>query len=721
MDHNELEIGIEEKRLEETIVLAKKQLKRAKEARENGKEAVIAAKQELRENTQHSVGGLWGNDGFEDFVALSQYVNPVMNKLAEVEVTENKIAVLEELIKSPYFARIDFKFDDEDGDDFEKIYIGRASLTDDDSYDTLVYDWRSPISVIFYRFGVGRAFYDAPGGRIEGEVSLKRQYEIENGKLEYFFDADVQVMDEFLRKMLSQNTSPKMKTIVETIQKEQDTVIRNMENDLLMVKGVAGSGKTSIALHRAAYLMYQGLSEKLSVNNIIVISPNTLFEEYISTVLPQLGEENVISLVFEEIIMKILENKKMQTRNQFLEKLITDHKFKEIMKNSIEFKTSPVFLEILNRFISDLPKRWIKFKDLYSGDELILSKEELRKKVISGRNETPLGTKLKMLEDFVLESAKEVGNGPSVKAIKNEIQTFTEINVEEFYKEFIHDRDSFYTLSEGLSLPPCIDEILNFTEENLQSDRLYYDDASVLAFLKIKISGNKEFRGIKQVVIDEAQDYYPLHYEIFNLLFFNAKYTILGDINQTLEKSENISLYEEIGRILNKKKSLVVTMNKSFRCTNELLNYSRRFIDMEMEIKSFNRQGDPPNIYSSQTQEEWADLIVSEIDLSLKKGYGSVGLICKTERNVYILFDALKEKIDISVIKNNGKSTALHGAFIIPVYMSKGLEFDSVLICDASDENYSSEDERKLLYIASTRALHRLNFFSLGQISRFIK
>ena len=190
------------------------------------------------------------------------------------------------MIKSPYFARIDFKFDDED--EFEKIYIGRSSLRKNSYQEMYVYDWRSPIASVFYRFMTGEAFYDAPCGRVTGELNLKRQYEIKNGTLEYFFDSDVQIVDEFLRQLLSQNTTAKMKAIVETIQHEQDVVIRDMENDLLMVQGVAGSGKTSIALHRAAYLMYQGLQTKLSANNIMIISPNSIFEQYISNVLPEL-------------------------------------------------------------------------------------------------------------------------------------------------------------------------------------------------------------------------------------------------------------------------------------------------------------------------------------------------------------------------------------------------------------------------------------------------
>lgn len=721
MKDNQSELIFENERLEEIISIGIKQLNQERQNNEKNKLDIISAKKELRENTAHSISGLWGSDGFEALADLSQYSNPVMEKMASFEATENKIAILENLIKSPYFARIDFKFDDED--DFEKIYIGRSSLMEGISCKIHVYDWRSPIASIFYRFVMGEAYYDAPCGRITGELNLKRQYEINNGILEYFFDADIQIVDEFLRKLLSKNTSSKMKTIVETIQKEQDIVIRDMENDLMMVQGVAGSGKTSIALHRVAYLMYQGLTSKLSANNIIIISPNSLFEQYISNVLPELGEDNVVSLVFEEIIEDVVKNVHIQSKNQFLEALITSTQYGDIIKNSIELKTSHQFMEILIRFINDLPNNWIKFNDIYYNDKFIVSKEILKNKVLSGRKETPLGLKLNQLEEFIFELIQEQkkNHKGSIEnfILKNEIQKFTQINVVDIYRKLFGDKEYFYSLAKGINLPYNMEEIFEFTQENLNSDILYHDDAIVLTFLNLKINGTNEYKNIKQVVIDEAQDYYPLQYEIFKLLFSNSKYTILGDINQTLEKREDLYLYEQIEQILKKKKASLVTMDKSFRCTNEILNFSSKFINYGVDIKSFNRSGDEPKIYVADNQKSLNNMIISEIKHCLKSGYQSIGLICKTEKNASFMFECLKDKIDLTLIKNNGAS-GLDGVFVIPVYMSKGLEFDSVLICDADIENYNSEDDKKLLYIGCTRALHRLNLFCKGKISLFL-
>lgn len=720
MGNNQTEKAFEEKRLAQTISLAEEQLKQAKEAADKKKSEIIEAKKDVRENTEHGITSLYTSDGFEALVELSQYINPVTDKIIDYEEEEHKILLLEKMIKSPYFARIDFKFDDED--EFEKIYIGRSSLRKNSYQEMYVYDWRSPIASVFYRFMTGEAFYDAPCGRVTGELNLKRQYEIKNGILEYFFDSDVQIVDEFLRQLLSQNTTAKMKAIVETIQHEQDVVIRDMENDLLMVQGVAGSGKTSIALHRAAYLMYQGLQTKLSANNIMIISPNSIFEQYISNVLPELGEDNVISSVFEDILSELLNGRKIQSRNDFLENLIVNSKYKEISRNSIEFKTSSFFREILDQFLIDIPRQWIEFEDVYYEGKCVVSRQILKDKIL-GRTETPLGIKLEQLEDYILEQIFGTGKGRGHKEeknlIKQEIQKFIKIDIVELYKILFSNEAYFYSLLQNSNPSQNIKNIWKYTKENLEADSLYYDDAIAIAYLYLKIYGTNKYKNIKQVVIDEAQDYYPLQYEIFNFLFSNAKFTILGDMKQTLAKKEDISFYEQIQKILNKKKSSLIMLDKSFRCTNEILNFSLKFIEQSSQIKSFNRNGDSPKVYIADNSEIFIDEIVKEINLCQEKGFQSICLICKTEKNSIYLFNKIKHKLDIQLIKN-GSVSDLQGVFILPVYMSKGLEFDAVLICDADSQNYHDEDDKNLLYVACTRALHKLSLFCENEVSPLI-
>lgn len=747
LENEQLEQEFEIERLNQTILLAKEQLSKVKLSSQEKKANIISSKKGTSEDNTRSISNLWMMQNFHDLVELSQNVNSISDKISEYEMDAKKILLLERMIKTPYFARIDFKFDDED--EFEKIYIGMSSLIDDKSHDMYVYDWRSPIASIFYRFGTGKAFYDAPGGRITGEINLKRQYEIKNGKLEYFFDADIEIIDEFLRKLLSQNASSKMKSIVETIQREQDIIIRDMEKDLIMVQGVAGSGKTSVALHRAAYLMYHGLSSRLYSSNIVIISPNTLFERYISNVLPELGENNVNSVKFEDIIRTSTKNENIQTKNQLLESLLSSNNsdYTNIKKSSMEFKGSRQFIEILKRFIEDIPNNWIEFRDVYYDGKILAKRELMKTKILNDKNISFLSMRLKNLEHFILESVHEqrknrINNlkGLVAKNSKHmfeveeaarmlsiyestnlikKIRQFTQLNILNLYKKLFNNKKYFYKLAKGIELPNCIDKIIDFTDESLNRDYLQYDDALALTFLHLKMYACTDYNDIKQVVIDEAQDYYPIHFEILNLLFpKSSRYTVLGDINQTIGKQENLLLYEQISRILNKKNSTLITMEKSFRCTNEILEYSTKFLDKDSKINSFSRKGDKPAVYTAHSTNAIDDMIISEINTCKEKNYQSVALICKTGKDALLLYERLKSKANIKLIDEDKED--LNGTFIIPIYMSKGLEFDAVLICDADDGHYRGDEDKKLLYIASTRALHRLNLFYTGKISNLL-
>ncbi len=746
MENNQFEWDFEKRRLEQTISIAREQLSALRLSSEENKTEILALKKELREDTVHSISNLWSLENFYELVELNQYANPVSDKISEYEMQANKILVLERMLASPYFARIDFKFDGED--DFENIYIGMSSLMEDKSHEMYVYDWRSPIASVFYRFGTGKAFYEAPAGKLSGEVALKRQYEIKKGKLEYFFDADIQIMDEFLRKLLSQNASSRMKTIVETIQRDQDVIIRDMETELMMVQGAAGSGKTSVALHRAAYLMYQGLAARLAFNNIIIISPNTLFEQYISNVLPELGEKNVNSVIFEEILQTVLQKEHIQTRNQLLEGILSsnDKKYGTLAKNSMEFKGSGQFAEILRRYIEDIPKRWIDFRDIYYDGKHLMNRQALKSEILTGNKGSRLGLRLKQLEHSIFEAVHEQHANRMTKlksfvskhmaqsyeigeiarmlsiyestALMKEIRKFTVLNCFELYRKLFHNKAYFYRLAKGVELPDCIEAIIDYTRVNLDRDYLQYEDALGLAFLHLNVQDftSPDYQDIKQVVIDEAQDYYPMHFEILNLLFAKARYTVLGDINQTIEKQEDLSLYEQFVRILNKKNSTLITMDKSFRCTSEILEFSSKFLDQGFKLNSFSRKGDTPEIYTAKDVPALDAMIVSEITACREKDYGSIGLICKTEKDAASLYERLKDRFDIQLIKSDGKAD-LRGIFIIPVYLSKGLEFDAVLICDADKGHYSNAVDKKLLYISCTRALHRLSLFYTGAAS----
>lgn len=282
------EMEAERARLARTLVIVREQLQALERAEAGQNAALSEARRELRDQAEQRFVNLWSADGFEALANLNQYAQAIAVEEKTRAMGARRAQALRGMLDAPYFARVDFTFDD--GGDTERVYIGRVTLRDEGERDIVVHDWRAPIASVFYRFGVGQAQYDAPGGVISGTMTRKRQYEIRRGQLEYYFDADAYVQDQFLREMLSQNASPRMRAIVETIQRDQDEAIRDARHDLLMVQGVAGSGKSSIALHRVAYLMYQGGEAALSAGDILILSPNALFERYIQRVLPELGE-----------------------------------------------------------------------------------------------------------------------------------------------------------------------------------------------------------------------------------------------------------------------------------------------------------------------------------------------------------------------------------------------------------------------------------------------
>ena len=639
----DLEHWFETEHLSNTLTIVQEQIDSLKQKAETVSANIMTAKQEMFEHTSHSIGNLWGSEAFEQLAELSQYTTQISQTIDNYETIMLQVVKLEKMLLSPYFARIDFQFPTKD--EPQKIYIGRSTLKQ--GRQIMVFDWRAPVSSVFYRFGLGEAFYEAPVGKVSGTVSLKRQYEIKEGELKYFFDADIEILDQYLRQMLSQNTTPQMKSIVETIQREQDIVIRDLSHDLLIVQGAAGSGKTSIALHRVGYLMYSGMAQALSRQSIIIISPHEVFEKYISNVLPELGEENIQSVLMDEIHSLILDRSDIQTRYQLLESLMTGpREWAAVMRSCLKFKGSAVFKQLLDR----LPLPGSALKDIFYE-----------------------------------------------------------------YMRLFTDRSYFHRMAGDLTLPDDIEDILQITKKQLGSVGISFDDATALTYLSLKRNGYEDYYRIRQVIIDEAQDYYPLQFEIFRRLFPNAQYTILGDINQTIEKPEEMSFYQEVLDIFKKQRSAMVTLAKSYRCSNEIISFCANIIGDKIE--SFGRQGVEPKIYRQDSEGDTKP-IIKAIAEAKAAGYQSIGILCKSDRDTKLLYHALSDQT-VNLI-SNGDHAKLTGTLILPIYLSKGLEFDVVLIWGADHKNYHSEHDRSLLFIGCTRALHRLNLFYAGEISAWL-
>ena len=741
-DQYQQELLKEKEYLKYTLNLIQDELEKETHSLSNRKEELLETRKEMWDNTAHS------SEDFEKLTEMNQYLSLLTNQTASYERAYKQKEKYEKMLVSPYFGRFDFV--EEEFGEKEKIYIGLHHMMDSKTLDIIVYDWRSPIASIFYQYELGNASYKAPMGEIKGEVLLKRQYKIQKGELKYFFDCSIKINDEILQQALSGHSSTKMKHIVQTIQKEQDAIIRDTENSVLIVQGVAGSGKTSIALHRIAFLLYHSINEKLTSSNILIISPNTVFSKYIANVLPELGEENVAEITFDDLVDQIISHN-IQTQKRFsqLEKMIShqDSTEAQIKKASIDFKESKTFIEILNRLIQYYERKEIQFEDIYYEGVVVETKDMIRNQFLQDKIGMPIARRLKRIEGMILDKIQPLekqrvrkiekiverrGQYPfeiepysrllaskKSKVFLKKIRLFTEINYIDVYYRLFAKRDLLFNLAEGLDLPKNIEEIIEMTKKNLDSGYVPYEDCTPLMFLKLKLEGSDFFPQIKQVVVDEAQDYSPLHYEVFNMLFPTAKFTILGDVSQSIEKEVNTSLYDEVIQILDRPQSIQLRLDKSYRSSYEISSFAKKVLNLENDFISFERYEENPLVIKKEKLSQINEAIIKATKDLTHKGQESIAILCKTAKEAKEVYHQLKDHMKVKLIHSE-ENEIEKGIIIMPVYMAKGLEFDAVLVYNTSAERYRTSLDQKLLYIACTRALHYLALYHIEEKSRFI-
>lgn len=682
--------------------------------------------QERSESVFHN---LFAAQRFEDLLVLSEEIQSLTNEENDHQTTLKRISSLKKMLHAPYFARIDLQF--EEDEEAEEIFIGRASLWDDKKENLLIYDWRAPIASTFYRFGVGKCFYQAPAGKIECNMTLKRQYEIAKGEMLGYFDADTVIQDSFLRKLLAQNASRQMKAIVETIQKDQDTAIRDEDHDLLMVQGAAGSGKTSIAMHRVAYLMYEGLKNPLHAHNILILSPNTIFERYISQVLPELGESTVATATLEQLFEELI-GQNVESRAERWEKLNAGKDENTAYRASLSFKSSPAFFALLDRLIEEIPRKMIPYQDLYYAGQCIATRDEIRNEALKKGAGFPLAVRLKRIEDALwekvhtlhhkrleelnlrtlnIERGLEFARGYSIfecGALAKTIHSMTQIDWKSCYYQLLNDPSFLRKLGRGLELPDDL-SILSCIQPS-PDDSIPLEDAAALAYLHLRLDFHSPAGDIRQVVVDECQDYSLADYGVLNLLFPKARFTVVGDINQALDHSVTEDFYDQIAAVLGRKNPALLHLNRSFRCTENILNFSLQFLD-HVQIDSLSRPGDAPAVLPLSSLE-------NEIQSCRKKGYQSIALICKTAADAMAWEKRLPQAMGV---KRMGYDANPGDVFLVPLALSKGLEFDAVLILDCDDAHYHTQDDRRLLYVACTRALHHLSLLSSGPVTSLVR
>lgn len=628
---------------------------------------------------------LWSNKDIDPHEIRSMRES-ILNHFAIGENVIDKRRRLSKILDIPYFGRIDFQ-EKKNKSQPSPIYIGIHTFYDFHEKRSLIYDWRAPISSMFYDHELGNASYSSPIGEITGEISLKRQYRIRKGKMEYMIESSVTVHDDILQKELSSNADNKMKNIVTTIQREQNRIIRNEETPVLIIQGVAGSGKTSIALHRIAYLLYAQKGE-ISSKDILIISPNKVFADYISNVLPELGEETVPETSMEQILSTVLNNKYkyqnfFEQVTELLEKPTSD------FIERIQYKATFEFISRLDKFVLHIENNYFKATDVRLSKYITIPAGFITEQ-FKRFHRYPVRQRFETMTDYILEMMKLQYNLTTTTAEKNllkkEIKNmFSGNNDLQLYKDFF----------QWAGKPEMFKMRKNRTLE--------YADLAAIAYLHIALNGNNAQSSVKHLLIDEMQDYSPIQYKVIQKLYPCRK-TILGDASQSVNPYGS-STANRIQKVFTTGE--IMKLCKSYRSTFEITSLAQK-VQPNNELEAIMRHGEQPKILQFQNAEEEV-LGLSDLINSFKNSLNtSLGIICKTESQAKELAQKLRTYTnDISLLSNQS-SAYVKGIIITSAHMAKGLEFDEVIIPQANDKNYHSSIDKSMLYVAVTRAMHKL-------------
>lgn len=596
---------------------------------------------------------------------------------------------MEKLKESPYFARIDFAADGEEAED--TFYIGRFGFTYDN--EKLIFDWRAPIAGMFYDYDTGRAGFEAPVGWIEGELTRKRQFKIQNGIMEYAIESSTNVQDEVLQKELAHTSDEKMKSIISTIQREQNVIIRNEKADTLIIQGVAGSGKTSIALHRIAFLLYR-FKNQITAEDVTIISPNKVFADYISGVIPELGEEPICELSLKDVA------------DNALKEIIAFEPEKNPLENEDEawakrakFKSNLAFVGLLDQYIDNISERVFAAKDYtYQGHVIqavwINERFNVYKTIPVKKRLASVAGDVREFLRSLMGMWEEV---PKTNIILKSLNKMLRIkDTFALYKDFYQyiDEKDMFVLSD--------------------KNTMEWEDVFPFLYLMAAFEGIEENRFVKHLVIDEMQDYTPIQFAVLNMMYPCQK-TILGDFGQVLNPCHLHSL-DEIRMIY--KDAQFVALNKSYRSTYEIMDFAKKIFN-QPSLEMVERHGEQPkSIYCENIDSEIVS-IAALIKKFEEGGNASLGIVVKTGADAKRLYDLFSGEHQVHLISQDS-TRFTNGVSITSIRMAKGLEFDEVIIPDADNRNYDSDYDRNLLYIACTRAMHKLTLFYIGSPSPFL-
>ncbi|MGE7094267.1 RNA polymerase recycling motor HelD [Lysinibacillus sp. NPDC048646] len=755
----------EQKRVDSVIETITQQISKLEEETSRRRNELVNIRKHFWDEVKVNVDTF--DDYLETIIGLRQEAQALSVSQSTHKHASKRLSTLRRMQKAPYFGRIDFI--EEGNSTQEQFYIGISSLMDESGDDFLIYDWRAPVSSVYYDYQPGPAQYATPGGVFQGILEKKWQYLIRGGVLQSMFDTSLTIGDEILQQVLGKGTDKHMHSIVATIQQEQNRIIRHDRGRLLIVHGAAGSGKTSAALQRIAYLLYK-YRDRLNADQIILFSPNSMFNSYVSNVLPELGEENMQQVTFQEYLDHRL-SKAFQVENPYeqLEYVLTATNTPSYKSRvaSIRFKASPLFFEAIESYRKSLELSGLFFKDLLFRGTPIVTAQQIAERFYSNDTSLRFHNRLEKLKDWLIKKinetqkaeltkpwiqekiellsnedydkahsylAKKSGfRGESIadyeiepealarlivqqklKPLRKRVQTFGFIDIKGIYKQLFADPLQIKQWIEG-ETPAEWADICRATLEMLDEGKLLYEDATPFLLMQELIQGFQTNRSIKHILVDEAQDYSPFQFEFLKRLFPSARMTVLGDFNQAIfaHASEMVD-FHILSSLYGQDETEVINMTRSYRSTKPIIEFTRRLVPNGERIIPFERDGELPVLTQLPDHAELHRCIASKVATLRSLGYNSIAIICKSAEESKSAYEALSNIDDIKLLKN-GSLEYEQGVVVIPSYLSKGIEFEAVIIYDASEQVYGADSQRRLFYTACTRAMHHLQLYSVGK------
>lgn len=706
----------EENKLQEILDILNKEILKYLDKRKNVTNYILEARKKYIEEYKDD------EDQIIDYFDHENYVKEEAYKTIDKRLIE-----FTKLKESPYFGKVTFK---EDEDIPEDIYIGRYGLTLENSFEPLIVDWRAPIAALFYKGTLGKASFNPPSGEVEVDILSRKQLIIKKGELKGIFDSAMDIKDEILQMVLTENSSDKLKDIVMTIQKEQDEIIREDRNKVIVVNGVAGSGKTTIALHRISYLLYN--FRKLFGDKVLIFGPNDIFMDYIAQVLPSLGESNIKQSTFESFARKQigLEYEKIKGFESYIEEAMNGSE--ETLKE-YKYKSSRKFLKLLDFNINALNKEYFKVIPVKFNGIEIVSIPEIKELFNVYYKDMPLfrrSEKIKRIliskikdkrdEEFYKLNAefKDKINSLSKEELeiqKNHLEYLRRIKTREIIRNVINSRKE---LDSWINPEPIMEIYKRIVNSNLgkqyvkkngneinriEDETLGYMDLAAILYLLVKLKGLKVRDEIKHIVIDEAQDYSAIQFEIIKEMTGCKSYTIVGDSNQRLINTDEEPAMLHLDEIFENTDVEIKTyeLNKSYRSTQEIMEYANTFVNTD-KIIPLVRRGEPVIEDEVSDEDELVNTISSIIEDYEEEGYENIAVIFKGKEQLNKFAHDIKEKISIQSLDNEDIPYK-GGRVLIPAYLAKGLEFDGVVIVE------DDKIEPLVKYIMCTRALHRLS------------